>query len=147
MYFFTNTSTIWRLEPGLLRDGLIATGEVLSSAIEIVVTNHCDNAGPVIVEGDSILPSLLDRPLIRQYMMSDQVKAVFLVEPDENVLFANMVARGRGIAKRPISELHTEAHAKWLYGQWLTEQAHHYSLPMLEPRPWDTLIERIAAYL
>ncbi len=80
-------------------------------------------------------------------MMSSQVKTVFLVEPDEEILFANIVARGRGITGRPMSELRTEARAKWLYGQWLTEQASHYSLPVLEPRQWDTLAERIVAYL
>jgi len=135
------------LEPERLLAGLVATGEVMSSAIEIVVANHCDNAGPIIIEGDGIIPSLFERPLMRRYRMSGQLKAVFLVEQDEEILFTNMIARGRGITERPASELRTEARAKWLYGQWLTEQAYSYSLPVLEPRPWDTLVKRIATYL
>ena len=147
LYFFTKTPNVWRLEPEQLCDGLIATGEVMSSAIEIVVANHCDNAGPVIIEGDGILPSLFDRPLIRQYRMKGQVKTVFLVEQDENRLFANMLTRGRGITERPVSELHTEARAKWLYGQWLSEEARRNALPIIEPRPWKTLPERMVALL
>jgi hypothetical protein len=41
------------------------------------------------------------------------------------------------------SELRTEAHVKWLVGQWLVDEANRYSLPVLEPRPWETLIHRI----
>ncbi len=145
LYFFTDTPNVWQMMPERLCDGLIATGEVMSPAIEIVVANHCDNAGSVIVEGDGILPALFARPLMYQYRASGQVKGVFLVEQDEELLFANMAARSRGIAERPVSELHTEAHAKWLYGQWLIEQAYLYTLPVLEPRPWETLVERMIA--
>ncbi len=145
LYFFTDTPDIWQLTPERLCNALIATGEVMSPAIEVVVTNHCDNAGAAIVEGDGILPTLFARPLMQQYMLNEQVKAVFLVEPDEEMLFANMVARGRGIAERAESQLRTEARAKWLYGQWLIEEAHRYNLPVLEPRPWETLVERIIA--
>jgi hypothetical protein len=76
------------------------------------------------------------------------VQAVFLVETDEVVVFANIVARGRGMGGRREAELRIEARAKWLYGQWLADEAHRYGLPVLEPRPWSpwsTLIERILA--
>jgi hypothetical protein len=42
------------------------------------------------------------------------VQAVFLVETEEEVVFANLVARGRGMGARPETELRTEARAKWL---------------------------------
>jgi len=41
------------------------------------------------------------------------------------------------------AETRLEAHAKWFYGQWLADEAHHAGLPVLEPRPWSTLLERI----
>jgi len=145
LYFFTDTPDIWQLTPERLCNALIATGEVMLPAIEVVVANHCDNAGAAIVEGDGILPTLFARPLMQQYMLNEQVKAVFLVEPNEEMLFANMVARGRGIAERAESQLRTEARAKWLYGQWLIEEAHRYNLPVVTPRPWETLVERIIA--
>jgi Inorganic H+ pyrophosphatase len=35
--------------------------------------------------------------------------------------------------------------ARWLSGQWLAEEAQRYGLPVLQPRPWDTLVERVLA--
>ena len=66
LYFFLDTPDVWSLSPERLRDGLIDVGELMSPAIEVVVGHHLDNAGPVIVEGDGILPSILERPQIRK---------------------------------------------------------------------------------
>jgi 2-phosphoglycerate kinase len=143
LYYFTDTPNIWQRSPERLNEGLIAVGEVMAPAIEIVVANHCDNAGPIIVEGDGILPLLAARPLMKQYLTSGQARMVLLVEPDEQVLYTNMVTRGRVLSERTESELRTEARAKWLYGQWLTEEAQRYSIPVLTSRPWETLLERI----
>ena len=144
LYFFTEkTPNIWNLSPERIRNALIAVGEVMALAIEVVVANHCDNAGPIIAEGDGILPSLAARPLMNHYLTSGQARMVFLVEPDEQVLYANMVTRGRAVSERTEIELRTEARAKWLYGQWLTKEAQHYDIPVLAPRPWETLVERI----
>ncbi len=120
LYFFEETPGIWNLPPERLRDGLIAVGEVISPAIEVVITNHVDTKAPIIIEGDGILPSLFARPEVR-----------------------DRVARRRGIAERTENELRTEARAKWLYGQWLTSEAQHYGMPVLESRPWSTLLERL----
>lgn len=141
--FFLETPGIWTRPPESLRDGLIAVGEVMSPAIEIVVANHVDTIAPVVIEGDGILPSLFATPSVRDRAKNGLVRAVFLVEPEEDVLLANMVARGRGTAGQSEAELRTEARAKWLYGQWLAREAHRYGLPVLHSRPWSTLVERI----
>jgi len=144
LYLFTEkTPDIWQLSPARICDALISVGEVMAPAIEVVVANHCDNAGPILVEGDGILPSLIARPLMNQYLTSGQARMVFLVEPDEQALYTNMVARGRGVAERAEIEMRTEARAKWLYGRWLIEEAQRYNIPVLTPRPWETLVERI----
>ncbi len=143
LYYFTDTPNIWQQSPERLNESLIAVGEVMAPAIEVVVANHCDNAGPIIVEGDSILPSFATRSLMNRYLMSCQARMVFLVEPDEQVLYVNMIARGRAISERTEDELHTEARAKWLYGQWLTREARRYNIPALVPRPWETLLDRV----
>jgi 2-phosphoglycerate kinase len=143
LYFFLETSGIWTQPPDSLRDGLIAVGEVMSPAIEIVVANHVDTIAPVVIEGDGILPSLFATPSVRDRAKKGLVRAVFLVEPEEEALLANMASRERGTAGQSEAELRTEAHAKWLYGQWLAREAHRYGLPVLHARPWSTLIERI----
>lgn len=143
LYFFEETPAVWTLPPEHLRDGLIGVGQVLSPALEVIIENHVDTAAPVVIEGDAILPSLWSRPSVRDRVSKGQVQAVFLIETEEEAMLTNVLARGRGVGARPETELRTEARAKWLYGQWLAEEAHRYGLPVMEPRPWSTLVARI----
>lgn len=71
------------------------------------------------------------------------MRIVFIVEPDGDTLLENMLARGRGVDAFTSQEQRTEARAKWLYGQWLVEEAQHYHIPVVASRPWETLVERI----
>ncbi len=143
LYFFEETPRVWEMPAERLRDGLIAVGRVMAPALEVVIENHVDTAAPVVIEGDGILPSLFARPPVRDHAAYGNVRAVFLVEPEEDAIFANMVARNRRIVERTRAELRTEAHAKWLFGRWLIEEARGYGLPVVEPRPWLTLFERV----
>ncbi len=143
LYFFEETQHVWRMPAERLCDGLIAVGQVMAPALEVVIENHVDNAAPVVIEGDGILPSLFARPPVRDRAAGGHVQAVFLIEPEEGAIFANMMARNRGIAERTEAELRTEAHAKWLFGRWLADEASRYGLPVVEPRPWLTLLERV----
>lgn len=145
LYLFWDVPDVWRLPPERLRDGLIGTGKAMSPAIEIATASQVEHAGPAILEGDGVLPSVAATPLLRERVASGQVALVFLVEPDEEVLLSNMLARGRGIVTRPAAEQRTQARAAWLFGQWLTAEAGRYGLPVVEPRPWETLADRILA--
>lgn len=142
LYFFEETPRVWELSAERLRDALIAVGQVMAPALEVVIENHVDTAAPVIIEGDAILPSLLARPSVQDRAANGNVRTVFLVEPEEDTIFANMVARNRGTAARTGAKLRTEAHAKWLFGRWLADEAARYGLPVVEARPWLTLLER-----
>jgi 2-phosphoglycerate kinase len=142
LYFFLE-SRVWQLAPEHICTSLIAVGEVLSPAIEIVIENHLDTAAPAILEGDAILPSLLIRPALQKHMHNKQIQAVFLIESEEENIFTNIQKRDRGTAGRTEKELRTEARAKWLYGQWLAQEAQRLQIPVLEARPWDSLSDRI----
>lgn len=141
--YFDDTSDVWLQPPEQLRDALIATSRVMEPAVEIVVRNHVDTATPVVIEGDGFAPSLLLRPEIAIRVEAAQVRAIFLTEQDEGTLLANAVARSRGNSGWSEVELQTQARAKWLYGNWLTDQARRQGLPVLNVRPWETLLERI----
>jgi 2-phosphoglycerate kinase len=146
LYFFLDTPNVWRRQPEELRDALIAVGDVMSAPLEVVIEHHVDTATPLIVEGDGILPSLLFRPSVRERAAKGAVRAVFLVEPDEPAILRNMLDHGRGTATQAREESRTEARAKWLFGQWLAEKAMGYGLPVIEPRPWETLAARISTH-
>ena len=139
--YFDTIPNVWQGRPEELCDALIAVGEVLSAPLEVVIENHVDQAIPIVIDGDGILPSLLSRPPVVE--RAGAVRAVFLVEPEESAILANMPARGRHIEGMTQKELRNEAHTKWLYGQWLAREATRYNLRVMEPRPWETLVERL----
>ena len=147
LYFFIDIEErghqVWQESPERLRDALIAVGEVMSPAIEIVILNHLDQRHPVIIEGDGILPSLLTRPLLRKRLLGGNLHAVFVVESDEEALLSNMLARGRGIDVMTLSDVRTEVRAKVLFSRWVAAEAQRLHLPVIESRPLDTLVERI----
>ncbi|MDQ6908311.1 MAG: hypothetical protein M3176_15925 [Chloroflexota bacterium] len=143
LYFFEETPNVRRLPPERLCDGLIAVGAVMSPAIEVVIENHIDQNVPVVIEGDGILPSLLRRESVQLRATGGQIRAIFVVEPDEEAILANITARGWGMTGWSDVELQTDARVKWLYGQWLANEAVCFDLPVLEPRPWNTFIERL----
>jgi 2-phosphoglycerate kinase len=117
--------------------GLVDLGERLTPAIEVVIENHVDQRDPEVIEGDSILPSLFDRPAMRHRTTRGRARAVFLHEANEDALFANM--RGRRVG--PFSREH--ARKNFLYGQWLRQEAERRALPIVPAHPWDSLADRI----
>jgi 2-phosphoglycerate kinase len=146
LYFFTDIEArphVWHEPPERLRDALIAVGEVMEPAIEVIVESHLDQRLPMIIEGDGILPSVLQRPPLERRATDDAIHAVFIVEPREDVLLANMLTRARGISSMRDADLRREARAKWLFGQWLTGEAQRLGLPVVASRPWDSLADRI----
>ena len=145
LYFFLETPDVWQLPPVRLVEGLIAVGEALFPAIEIVIANHVDTQSPVIIEGDGILPSLLARPTVHDYVERGLVRVVFLSEPDEAAIHLGTTARARGTTEATAAELAAQVRAAWLYGQWLAREAERRDVPLLESRPWATLPERILA--
>jgi 2-phosphoglycerate kinase len=62
---FHATPGWWRHSPERLQEALIADGEALSPALEVVIENHVDQGLPVVLEGDAVLPALLARPPVR----------------------------------------------------------------------------------
>ena len=143
--YFNKTPYPWRRPPEELCDLLIAVGEVLSAPLEVVIENYVDQGILIVIEGDGILPSLLSRTPVAERM--GMVRAAFIVEPDESEVLANVLARGRYDEGITQDELRNEARAKWLYGQWLAREAARYDLPVIQPRPWATLVQRLLELL
>lgn len=121
---------------------LIDVGGVMSAPLEAIVENHVDQRAPIVIEGDGIVPALLSRPAVLE--RAAWIRAAFIVEPDESVLRAALVARGGSwVAGRTQAELQAEVRGKWLFGQWLAAEASRRNLEVVEPRPRDTLPERL----
>jgi 2-phosphoglycerate kinase len=143
--YFIATPDAWSQPPERLCDALIAVGDALAPALEVIVENHVDTDAPIIIEGDSVLPSLMARAPIRERAARGFVRAVFIVEDSEAALLANMRARGRGFEAATDAERRVEARTKWLFSRWIEREAERYGLPAVVSRPWDTLAARALA--
>lgn len=132
----------WRRAPREHCEALIEVGSVMSAPLEAIVENHVDQQIPIVIEGDGILPSLLARPSMRE--RAAWIRAAFIVEPEESALRTALVARGgTWVAGRTQAEIQAEANGKWMFGQWLAAEASRHNLAVVEPRPRDTLPERL----
>ena len=98
-----------------------------------------------MLEGDGLLTAMAAQRVFAGLDVGSYVRAVFVYEPDENVVSANMHKRGRGFHDREKAEQLAQTHAAWLYGQWLAAEAGRYGLPVIEARPWATLGDRVLA--
>src|SRR5260370_8074597 len=118
-----------------LCQALVAVGEVMAPAVEVVIENHIATQLPLIIEGDGILPSLFGRRALQEHISVGRVRGAFLIESDEKKLFDALLKRGRGINEMSDTELHTHAHAKWLSVRCLIHEAQHYDPPLLHSLP------------
>ncbi len=148
LHYFVADPGVWEQSAGAQRDGLIRVGEALVPSLAIIAAHHVvvAGAGPLIIEGDGITPLLAAK---RDFpgqehspslMIADQVCSLFVIEPEEDAILANMCGRGRGFDQRTLDEQQTQARASWLYGQWLQTEAAQRGLPIIFSRPWDTLV-------
>jgi 2-phosphoglycerate kinase len=130
-------------QPQVVRDALIDAAKVVSHALEIVVANHVATDTPTILEGDGILPALAAQHSFAGLDVKDAVRAVFLIERDKDQLFQNIVNKGRSFEQLPVGFREHYIDVSWRYGQWLRRKAVWFGLPVVAPRPWETLEERV----
>lgn len=133
----------------------IAVGQAMTPPLKTILAHHVvvSGVGRLILEGDGVLPELAkpgtfsDLKHFSGLCLNDEVRAIFLVEPDEGQILSNLRARGRGFDEWGVEEQQAFAHASWLFGQWLACEADARNLPVLNPRPYENLLERILSVL
>jgi 2-phosphoglycerate kinase len=114
-------------------------------ALEMVVAYHLATAAPVILEGDIVLPRLASRRYLPFGPPGAGVRAVYVVEPDEEKIHERSLHRGRGYHALGPEEQRAESERQRLHGEWLRAEAEAAGLPVLAPEPWSTLPDRILA--
>lgn len=143
LHFFERTDDVWQLPAERLRDAMIAVGEAMAAAVEIVVGNHVAQGDPAVIEGDGILPSIVEHPDLRGHLASGKLRIVFVAPADEDELLRNMLDRGRGVPDKREADLRRIAEMNWLYTAWLVREAEERSIPVVTTQPWETLANRI----
>ncbi|MDX2558928.1 hypothetical protein PV371_04600 [Streptomyces sp. TX20-6-3] len=127
----------WRTHPEAARrapesvvERQIAVAEALAPAVEAVVANHVGTDTPVILEGDYLLPRLVTS--------GGPVRGVFLHEDDEARVTANYLRR-----ELEAGPQRHRARVSVLYGRWLAARAREAGVPVVAPRPWEDLADRV----
>lgn len=134
---------IWKSSPESLRDMLIAVGEVMKPAIAAVVDNHVSQNIPIVIEGDGALPSLLHHHQMQTHVTSGALRMVVVAESSEASLLSNMRTRNRRMQNMADENIMTEARAKWLFSEWLEDEASRQNVPVVGSRPWDSALQRV----
>jgi 2-phosphoglycerate kinase len=124
------------------RDGLIAIADLVSRGLEIVIAHHLSIQSPLLIEGDSISAALASSSEFGGIPAGGRVQSLFLHEPDESRVLANMLARGRGIERLSAAEQARGARAAWLHGEALAGEARRLGLPVITSSPFESLFER-----
>ena len=143
--FFMDTPDVWRQPVSRLVEAFVAVADVLAPSLQIIIENHLAIREPVVIEGDGILPSLLDIPVMQHHAQTGMLSSAWIIPQEPGLLLANSTRRGRGISEgAPQDEGQLWAQAGWAFGQWLHHEARQRDLPVLSPEPYATLPERIA---
>ena len=155
LHVFATDQAAAQRPPEAMRDGLITVGRTLIPAIKMIMAHHIvvPGVGSLIMEGDGILPQVAaahqfhELKHFSQLTTQQEIQAVFLIEPDEDVLYQQFLARGRGFDALVPTEQRRYVHASWLYGQWLATEAHRYHQPVVPVRPYANLRDRVLAQI
>ncbi|GCE15236.1 hypothetical protein [Tengunoibacter tsumagoiensis] len=151
LHFFLANADVWSRSPEELCAHLQEVGSVVSLALEGIINHHLLTQTPLIIEGDGILPYLATQPVFGGLeavfpaaQAGSSIRTIFLQEPQEKIIAQDINQRWRGLSPHLAT---TWSRLHWLYGQWLSTEAQHHGIPVVEAHPWETLIQRLLPYL
>ena len=110
-----------------------------SPALESLVYGAHNAGRRLIIEGEKIRPDVV---VGLRAKVGPTVAALFLSEPSAAAIRENLEQKSRHFL------LLTEARQQAVvtvddgYGHWIGEEARRFGLPVLEPRPWETSVQR-----
>ena len=113
---------------------LLNIGQSLIPGLVAVVNDHIVENIPMILEGDFILPEFAVS------FNNPRIKSIFVHEPSREQILQNYLEREGEL--QPY-----RADGSYGYGNWLYENCNRFGIPVINPRPWDTVIERTISLL
>jgi len=113
---------------------MVDTGRIFLPGLSAIIKDHLLENIPMILEGDFIHPEL------SASFNDPRIKTIFIHEPSQEQISQNYFVReGKHQTHR--------ASISYAYGNWLKENCKKHSIPIIESRPWDSLVERVIACL
>jgi 2-phosphoglycerate kinase len=119
----------------------IAASEAVCHVLPEVFDFELESRPVLVADGSWLLPSFI----AGVHLPDTEVSCVFLQHADVDGLAAALVPR---LAGRPLQERHLRMNRlMWQYGAWVSAQARLHDMPVLDPQPFATLIDRAKAAL
>jgi 2-phosphoglycerate kinase len=112
----------------------ISVCRAMEPAIKSVIHNHEETRLPIIMEGDYILPEMMES-------CSERIRSIFIYEEQQQIV-SNYHER------EPSNGLQVKrAEVSYLFGLWLREECKRLGLVAIPARPWGSLIDRVIKIL
>jgi 2-phosphoglycerate kinase len=132
----------WRLNPAevlgfdddRMLEHALGCAAVVTEALEPVIAEHLESSDAAVFDGDFLLPSLAARTSFENVSADGRVRALFLLEDEEQL--------GRNFLTREGEEQARRARASWRYSEHLREECARLGIPAIPARPWDTVLDR-----
>ena len=145
--YFLETPDLWHQPAEQLIDAFVAVAELLAPSLQIIIENHIAIREPIVIEGDGVLPSLLDSPGMQRHLADGSLRSAWLIPSSPEILLHNSRRRGRGNADEDAETGRRWAEAVWAFGQWLASEAMQRDMPVRSPEPYATLTQRMSYLL
>lgn len=148
--FLEYEEAYWQHPETILRDWITVAKEMIKP-LKAIMAHHIfvEEAGRLIIEGDSILPALARQQTFQDASGSDNVvieernQALFVIEENEEKILNNLRQRDRGISAVSKPQQAAFAKASSLYGRWLAQEARANQIPVLAAEPREDILARV----
>jgi 2-phosphoglycerate kinase len=142
LHFFARRD-VWRLPVDEIIAGKRALATEVSDALELVIATHLRDNDRVVVEGVWIMPELAVRPTYADRAREHRVRAVYIDEREESVIYESMMRRGNFSWWSDDDRMaFVRLQARW--SEWLNAEAAKHGLPVVAARPISSLWQRVA---
>jgi len=131
----------WKIEPNWRDMSVEWVVERLKSVsrawipgLTAVINDRLEENIPMILEGDFIHPELISS------FSNPRIKTIFVHEPSREQILQNYhIREGKHQPHR--------ADISHAYGNWLAEDCARRGIAVIEPRPWDSVVDRVIEIL
>jgi len=109
---------------------LINVSKEMIPALKSLADRYIEDDLPVIIEGDFVCPEFTVA------FNNPKIKSLYVLESDKEQLLCNYLAREGGELQ------HYRAEISAAYGKQLMDACETLGIPVIEARPWETIVDR-----